>query len=89
MIDEKFSLSTLSKIYCQLTGLPLIHFQFLGSSVSRVAPSQYWPLASPRCRRHNSQLRNPCSAGLDSSTSEPPRSEQNVSASPKFLGWKC
>ena len=30
------------------------------SATSRWAPSQYWPLLSPRCRRHNSHDRKPC-----------------------------
>ncbi len=87
------------------TGLPVIHFQFLGSSRSRTAPSQYWPLASPceihfvrftnsiyvlmsltLCLRQSSHERKPWSAGLDSSTSVPPRSLQKLSAFSKLVG---
>ena len=69
------------------TGFPSIHFQFLGSSLSLTAPIQYWPLASPLCRLQSSHDKNPCNAGFDSSTNDPPRDSQK-SIAPWFWDEK-
>lgn len=40
------------------------------------------------CLLHNSQLTNPCNAGLLSSTNVPPRDLQKLNESLKFIGWR-
>lgn len=71
-----------------VTSSPPIHFHTFRSLSSRTAPIQYCEETSLRWRRHNSQLMNPCNAGLLSFISVPPRERQNCNASRKLSGWR-